>query len=373
MEYIVNPEKINDIEFNFNGRYDPMIKTGLIFIAKEQLDNKEIKFEYKPYILIKVTKNKDYPDMKAFTRINLEASVIQDNSNIPISPKVYQYGKLSLSKDYNTYRLKTEKSRKYMRIHFSPNSQSINFAVNIEQGAKTNYTFPEITTQFVDGKGVFTFNSEPNKNTFIYLTIFHNNGQKAESEKITNYVFKYMNSESANGFNLYELPENSGFQLDAFPNGDNYDYKFTITLLPYPGLDILYLIKFVSKEDWIEGEADNSIALRESPSFVQEINNPQYLDFKIVKEFNNIPEIDYRYIQVIALVKDKGIVEYVSYKSIYIHDSILWKVLLIIFASIIVLVVLIYLIHIYLKRKRNINNKISKIEKGPMVSRASEV
>jgi hypothetical protein len=260
-----------------------------------------------------------------------------------------------------------------MRIHFSPNSQSINFAVSLEPGAKTNYTFPEITSQFINGKGVFTFNSEPNKNSFIYLTIFHNNEQKAESEKTTNYVFKYMNSESANGFNLYELPENSGFQLDASTNENNYNYKFTITPLPYPDLDILYLIKFVSREDWIEGELDNSIALRESPSLVQEINNPQYSDKKIVKEFENIPEIDYRYVQVIALVKDKGIVEYVSYKSIYIHDSILWKVLLIIFASIIVLVVLIYLIHIYLKRKRNINNKISKIEKGPMVSRASEV
>lgn len=373
MEYMVNPEKINDIEFDFNGRYDAMIKTGLIFITKEQLNNKEIKFENKPYILIKVTKNKNYPNMKNFTRINLEASVIQDNSSIPISPKVYQYGKLSLRKDYNTYRLKTEKSRKYMRIHFSPNSQNINFAVSIEPGAKTNYTFQEITTQFVNGKGVFTFNSEPNKNTFIYLTIFHNNDQKAESEGTTNYVFKYMNSESANGFNLYELPENSGFQLDSSQNGDNFDYKFTITPLPYPNLDILYLIKFVSKEDWIEGEADNSIALRESPSLVQEINNPQYSNERIVKEFKNIPEIDYRYVQVIALVRDKGIVEYVSYQSIYIHDSILWKILLIIFASIIVLVVLIYLIHIYLKRKRNINNKISKIDNGPMVSRASEL
>ena len=205
------------------------------------------------------------------------------------------------------------------------------------------------------------------------MTIFHNNDQKAESEETTNYVFKYMNSESANGFNLYELPENSGFQLDSSQNGDNFDYKFTITPLPYPNLDILYLIKFVSKEDWIEGEADNSIALRESPSLVQEINNPQYSNERIVKEFKNIPEIDYRYVQVIALVRDKGIVEYVSYQSIYIHDSILWKILLIIFASIIVLVVLIYLIHIYLKRKRNINNKISKIDNGPMVSRASEI
>ena len=350
-----------------------MIKTGLIFISKEQLDNKAIQFEFKPYILIKVTKNKDYPDMKTFTRINLEASIIQDNSNIPISPKVYQYGKLSLGKDHNTFRLKPEKSRKYMRIHFSPNSPRINFAVSLEPGAKTNYTFPEITSQFINGKGVFTFDSEPNKNTFIYLTIFHNNEQKAESEKTTNYVFKYMNSESANGFNLYELPENTGFQLDASTNENNYNYKFTITPLPYPDLDILYLIKFVSREDWIEGELDNSIALRESPSLVQEINNPQYSDNKIVKEFKNIPEIDYRYVQIIALVKDKGIVEYVSYQSIYVHDSILWKILLIIFASIIVLVLLIYLIHIYLKRKRNINNKISKIDNGPMVSRASEV
>jgi hypothetical protein len=350
-----------------------MIRTGLIFISKEQLDNKAIKFEFKPYVLIKVTKNKNYPNMKTFTRINLEASIIQDNSNIPISPKVYQYGKLSLGKDHNTFRLKPEKSRKYMRIHFSPNSQSINFAVSLEPGAKTNYTFPEITSQFINGKGVFTFNSEPNKNSFIYLTIFHNNEQKAESEKTTNYVFKYMNSESANGFNLYELPENSGFQLDVLTNENNYNYRFTITILPYPDLDILYFIKFVSREDWIEGELDNSIALRESPSSVQEINiPPQYSDKTVIIELNNIPEIDYRYVQVIALVKDKGIVEYVSYQSIYVHDSILWKVLLIIFASIIVFVLLVYLIHIYLKRKRNINNKISKIDSGPMVSRASE-
>ena len=75
-----------------------------------------------------------------------------------------------------------------MRIHFSPNSQSINFAVSLEPGAKTNYTFPEITSQFINGKGIFTFDSEPNKNTFIYLTIFHKNKQKAESEKTTNYV-----------------------------------------------------------------------------------------------------------------------------------------------------------------------------------------
>ena len=372
MEYIVNPEKIDEIEFNFNGHYDPMIKTGHIFITKEQLDNMEIKFEYKPYILVKISKNKEYPQMKTFTRINLEASIIQDKSNIPISPKIYQYGKLSLNKEYNTYRLKTEKSRKYMRIHFSPNSQYINYAVSIEPGSKTNYTFQEITAQFINGKSVFTFNSEPNKNTFVYLTIWHNKDQKAESEKTTNYVFKYMNSESANGFNLYELPENSGFQLDQTEDGDNYKYKFTITPLPYPNLDILYLIKFVSRDDWIEGESDNSIALRESPSLVQEINNPQYKDDKIVKEFV-CSEIDYRYVQVIAFVRDRGIIEYVGYQSIYVHDSIVWKVVLIVIASIIVLIILIYLIHIYILKRRNINNKISKIDNAPFVSRASEL
>mgnify|MGYP002623964632 CR=1 FL=1 len=67
MEYIVNPEKIDEIEFNFNGHYDPMIKTGHIFITKEQLDNMEIKFEYKQ-LSIYLIKAEELPDMDSIVK-----------------------------------------------------------------------------------------------------------------------------------------------------------------------------------------------------------------------------------------------------------------------------------------------------------------
>lgn len=92
---------------------------------------------------------------------------------------------------------------------------------------------------------------------------------------------------------------------------------------------------------------------------------------KIVKKYEGINEIDYRYVQVIALVKDNGRVEYVGYKSIYIKDSIVWKVVLIVIAAVIVFLVVLYLIHIYLKRKRNIDGRVNKLS-GPMVSRISD-
>ena len=151
--------------------------------------------------------------MKNFSRINLEASIIQDKSNIPVVPEVYQYGKLSLNNEVNTYRLKTDKARKYMRIQFSPNSKNINFSFSNKPGDKLNSTFSELNYEFINGKQVITFDSNPNQNTFIYLNIFHND-PKATTEKTTNYVFKYMNSDNIKGFNSYILPEGSGFQLD---------------------------------------------------------------------------------------------------------------------------------------------------------------
>ena len=371
MDIKLNSEKINNLKFDFKGVYDSTIKTGLILITKEQFNERQIKIENNPFLIIKVSKNKDYPQMKSFTRINLEASVIQDKSNIPVSPEVYQYGKLSLSNEVNTFRLKTDKARIYMRIQYSPNSQNIDFSFSIEPGAKFNSTFSEMNAEFINGKHVITFNSNPNQNTFIYMNIFHKE-PKATTDKTTNYVFKYMNSDNPNNFNSYILPKESGFQLDKKENGDKFDYIFSITPLPYQNINIIYFIKFVSKNDWIEGENDNSIALRESKSLVEEITNPEYEKDKIVKKYENIDEIDYRYVQVIALVKDRGIVEYVGYESIYVKDSIVWKIILIVIAAIIVFVIVIYLIHKYIQRNRNLPEKIERLGEGPMVSRISE-
>ena len=371
MNLKLNIEKLDDVIFDFKGTYDPMIKTGFVLLTKDDLKKKKVKIEEGVNIIFKVSKNKDFPDMKVFTRITLEAAVFQENSDIPLASNNYYYGKLSLDSSKNSYKLKTDKSAKYMRIQYSPNSDHINFAINNNQGSTTNGTFNEFRSEFVDGKYIVTFNSNPEKNDFIYLTIFHSTDEEGITDKTKNYAFKYMNSDKPDNFILYRLLKDEGFQLDIKENDEKYDYTFKISPLSYSNLDITYFIKFVSKDDWAEGEADNSIALRESTSLMQELDNPEIKDKKIVIKYEKMDELDFRYVHVIAIVNDGYNVEYVGYQSIYVKDSIVWKVILIVLASLIVIGVAIYLIHIYLKRRRNINRKVEKMD-GPMVSRYSE-
>ena len=367
----LNIEKIDKLNFDFKGTYDPMIKTGYVLLTKDDL-KKQIKIEEGPRLIFKLSKNQNFPNMKNFTRINLEAAIYQENSEIPIVSNIYHFGKLSLNSDKNSYKLKTDKTSKYMRIHYSPNSNHIKFAISKTQGSTNNDTFNEYKIEFIDGKYIITFNSNPDKNDFIYLTIFHNDTERASSDKITNYAFKYMNSDNVDNFILYKLLENEGFQLDVKENEKTFDYTFTIsTLSSYSNLDITYFIKFVSKEEWIEDEADNSIAIRESKSFIQELNNLEIEDNRFVKKYENIEEIDYRYVHVIALVKDGLNVEYVGYKSIYVKDSIVWKIILIVVAAVIVGIIIFFLIRYYIRKRRNLDKKVEKIS-GPMVSRVSE-
>ena len=93
-------------------------------------------------------------------------------------------------------------------------------------------------------------------------------------------------------------------------------------------------------------------------------------DGKLVKEYK-IKEIDYRYVQVIAMVNADGNYTIVGYGSIYVKDAIWWKILLIVLASLIVLGVLVYLLRLYIKRKRDIGRNMQGLE-GPMVSRFTQ-
>ena len=367
----LNPEFLNNLQFDIKGTYDSMIKTGFVLIKKTDIENKKMNLSDGVNAIIRVSKNIEYKEMKNFTSISLEASANQEYSEIPVTPEIYQYGKLNLNSDKNIYKLRTDKAGKYMRIHYSPNSQNTRFSITTIPGQKENASFKEYSSRFVDGKTVITFDSNPQVNNFIYLNIFHNEKNKASTDKTTNYVFKYMNSDNTKNFKLYELSSNEGFQLEQKKNGNNYDYTFTITPLPYSNINVTYFIKFVKKSDWINGESDNCIALRESKSYVEELNNVEIKNKKIVKKYEKISEIDYRYVQIIAQVKDNGLVEFVGYKSIYIKDSIVWKIVLIIVAAIIVFIVVLCLIRIYLKKKRNIEGKVAKIE-GAMVSRISD-
>jgi hypothetical protein len=301
-----------------------------------------------------------------FTRLTLEASIIQDNSEIPTPPDVYQYGKLSLNSNKNVYRLKANQAEHYMRIQFSSASDKIRYVIGKTPDDTSTFSFPDYEDKNTTINNVITFNAD--SYNYIFLIIYHNN-EKASTDKLTNYAFKYMTSESKDGFIEYKLNSDQGFELDKKEDGDYYIYTFKITPLSYDNVDITYLIKFTDKADWIENEKDTSIALRESKSYVEELKNIEKKDGKIFREYK-IKEIDYRYVQVIAMVNNKGNYEFVGYGSYYEKDAIWWKVLLIILAAAIVVGVLVYVFRLYIKRKRDIGRQMNDIE-GDMISRAT--
>ena len=371
MDAKMDKNVIEGLDFEYKGVYDPMIKTGFVLITKEEIKKKNIQIADGPSVILKISKNMNYPKMKenSFTRVTIETSIIQDDTEIPAVPEVYQYGKLALTSDKNIYRLKTNRAEKYMRIQFASGSDKIKYVIGTTNKTTSTSSFSEYEDVNVNGKQVITFDSDPSNNFYIYLIVLHQSG-KASTDKITNYVFKYMTAERKDKFIEYKLGSDQGFELEKKEDGDNYVYTFKLTPLSYPDTSTTYFIKFVAKTDYIEEEKDNSIALKESKSYIEEFTSSETKDDKIVKEYT-ISEIDYRYVQVIAMIYSKGNYEFVGYGSYYEKDAIWWKILLIVLAAVIVGVVVFYVIRLYLIRKRDIGRQLEGLE-GTMVSRYTE-
>ena len=71
------------------------------------------------------------------------------------------------------------------------------------------------------------------------------------------------------------------------------------------------------------------------------------------------------------MVNSHGNYTIVSYGSIFIKESNWWKILLIVLACLILIGVLIFLVRLYIKRKRDINRNMQGLD-GPMVSRFTQ-
>ena len=380
IKYKSNLELLNKINFEFKGTYDPIINTGYVLIKKEKLTNIDINYNDKFFIIIKIEKNKNLLEIK-FNKINLLASIFQYNSNIPISPNKYQYSKLSLLNNQTIYKLKTDKSNKYMRIYFSSNSNNILFQVNIRPEISKNFIFNEFNKEIINGLSFVTFDSEPEKYNFIYLIIYHNDKAKTKSEKLNNYAFKYITSESIDNFKVNNLP-NSKINLKTEENGDKFDYIFSLEpILEYQNFHISYYIKFVFKSDYIKGEYNNSIAITESKSYIQYFNrdNIELKNYKIILKVAKVNEIDYRYIQIMAKIKDKNNIEFASYESIFIKeyesifvkDSDYGKIIdiVIIMSILILLFVVCSIIYKYIKARRHLSSEIEKIPYDDLVGK----
>ena len=291
-----------------SGKYDPAIKTGQILLSSDSLKEFKVNETDKPTLYLEFSK--DPSNSNKYKNLRLELSIIQENEDIPVSEKLYQYGKI-YKNNINSYRLKVDRNKTdgYMRIQFAANSHFVDFSISENKLDKNNMTLVQKETKTERGKVFITFKN-PNKD-FIYLNVF-SKGLK-NIDELSNYAFKYMNSRNKNFYEYPILNNNGTLKINKTQNKD----KKTITLnvkfnrIEKKNINVVYSLKVIEKWDLINEANNQTIALSEAGALVVQKENPSGDEINL--EMDDVPN-DYSNLVVIAQIKDGPIVEYVSYE-----------------------------------------------------------
>jgi ubiquinone/menaquinone biosynthesis C-methylase UbiE len=133
------------------GVYDSSKRVGLLSLKSQDFKNVSIQDSESPNsknLVIQISKhNHDYIN-ELFSHISIEGTVIQDNSIIPVTEKVYQHGKLKNGSDTIMYRLNVNKAQKTMYLIFSANSDLLDFNISSENDGDND----EIQNEFNENK-----------------------------------------------------------------------------------------------------------------------------------------------------------------------------------------------------------------------------
>ena len=301
--------EINDSPMK--GIYDPAIQVGQIFFPEDNIKDSKKQF-VKPTLYLSLEKPNSNNKIK---KMRVELAAIQENCDVPVTEKLYQYGKIK-EKDTNTYyyRLKVDRSNEvnsYMRIQFSTNSKNIDFAINKNKNSKNNDTFIGKDIKVERGKVFITFERPKEKEIeYIYLNVFLKNKIENTDIKSNNYVFKYINSNEKDKFFEYKIRNDDPTIIKELIK-DEYVVKFN-GIEYKKDVNILYSLKGV-EEDNYEFESFDTIALTDSSSNVIQVkdNNKDAYELRLKKG-----EHDLKCFQVLAQIRDGPITEYVAYKSI---------------------------------------------------------
>ena len=302
----------NNLEIQ--GVYDSTLKAGSILIPKDKVKSLAL-----PTIFIAIEKGKNGNSIK-YNKIRGELGFSTINGEAPVTEKLYQFGKVKDYANAINYKLSTDiGTTKYMRIQFSCNSKYVNFAINKQKDKRENETFTEFTAIKERGIVFVTFKKPVNVD-YLYLIVFL--GQDSGNEKLNNYVFKYINADSIDGFFEYKIV-NDNPQIEIQKNNNNLIVKF------YPiyykesdksdkntqtDTTISYTIKIVTTSDSVNNENANVIAITQSNINDKYIDSDYTLTQK-QETLTNVPN-DIKYVQIIATITQGSIIEYVAYQAV---------------------------------------------------------
>ena len=309
-------------EISIKGYYDPAIRTALLYLSKEKIDSYNIKDSENPYLYVNIDKNSFYKEEK-FDFFNVEADISGINDFIYPIEKIYHYGKMGADQDIIFYPLKLARNKDFLRIQVALNSDQLDFSLSRDPQSTSNITFPYSRCSKERGKVIITV-TKPQDLDMLFLNFFRKDKSKND-ERLSNYAFKYINGNEETDFFDYKMMSPN---ITISEKSDKFiNCTFNKIHVDADDAEIIYFLKIVNYSTYIkegeEGEEMNTIAVTESPALIYYHKNPLPLDGDEDKisitgqdDFYTNVFNNYAYINVIAQIQQKNIIEYVAYNGI---------------------------------------------------------
>ena len=298
LDLLENKEISNKNENNLFSVSGNIIKQSLVFLAKKNPETKPssdniIKGNYDPLLKTGFIR---------ITRVSLDMTAVKNIPESPVSESSYHFGKLEKNASERKYKLKTENLYEYLNLKFScVNNNALIIKIENKELKKEKEEF---------GRIIYSLKIEKDNSPLI-LVIQRNTNNK-DSEEFYTFQYKYSNESYNNNYTI----ANTGLKIEHKKDKNTQKINYDIALEPiqnYEKYNITYIVKGMVNSNNKYQNADLSLRFDEKQNSVEYLNPEINKDTNQLKfTLNETPEY-INCIQVIAQIKDKENMEYLSY------------------------------------------------------------
>ena len=244
------------------------------------------------------------------------STILQVNSLLYPSERIYHYGCIGEGNKRVVYRLRAVEKYHLMRVEFSSNDEKILWSVK-RTNNETNYMKNDtdlsfVTEKYANGREILTLYIEHGED--IYLSIYLS--KKKKDSKYSNYVFKYINSASNLDFKNY-IVKNDNFTFSE--NGKEVMVR-TVKKISSDSTAYYYVTSILEAK-FVKSESLNTIGLLASPHELVEkgrvVKNLAVFDF-----YSELDKSLSHYISAYAkVISNDNDIEHIAYTNYRIEGK----------------------------------------------------
>ena len=303
-ELKLNNENIKNYTIKIEGTFNSFLSNAYIYLSVN--DMKRFTADDNPYLLIHIsTINSEI--VHWYDNLVFTSTISQVNSLIYPSERTYHFGKLNTDSKV-VYRLEGKPQFHLMRLEFACNSNYLGWSVKrtkeIDNYMTNDTDLSFVTEKWINGRGLLTMYIERGED--IYLTIFPL--KKTIDTKLTNFVFKYLNSAKNGDFKNYIIKQD-------YLTYDQSIKKITVNKLANIPFDseFIYYIKIIDEDDFENEDNIKTIANIESTPFIEIKGklSDSSINFYLLNTTN--PKRTYYINAYTTIIENFYDVEYISY------------------------------------------------------------